>query len=89
MFEKRCFLRNKLINILSISLGIIGIVLVIYGFYMHFQSTNPTATSKYGLTNDEIAYLEQQYGINKPWHEEFIVDIQNILSGDFGYSINQ
>ncbi len=39
-----------------------------------------------GITPEMIARLEQQYGLDKPWYERYVIYVGNAVQGDFGES---
>ena len=39
-----------------------------------------------GITPEMIARLEEQYGLDKPWYERYVIYVGNAVQGDFGES---
>jgi ABC-type dipeptide/oligopeptide/nickel transport system permease component len=39
-----------------------------------------------GITPEMIARLEEQYGLDKPWYERYVIYVKNAVQGDFGES---
>ena len=76
-------------------LGVLTLVLitfVIYGLIRHMPGTPLTSDpimmdpSK-SISEEEIARLNKQYGLDKPWYEAYFIWLSNVVQFDLGKSI--
>lgn len=74
--------------------AIIGLITVLLAFTITFFLTriapgNPirVLAGKDNPNPKQIAYLTEYYGLDKPYHEQFVIYLGKLLKGDFGRSI--
>lgn len=70
-------------------LGIITIAFVLIFVFVSARLTGNPAQVLYpdGLLEGQLEAFNAKYGLDKPFHEQFIIYLQNLLDGDFGMSI--
>jgi peptide/nickel transport system permease protein len=82
-------IRRFAIGVLTLLL----ITLVVYALIRHMPGTPLTADPSLmdpskQLTPDEIARLNRLYGLDKPWHEAYLIWLGNVVRLDLGTSLS-
>ncbi|NBK98715.1 MAG: ABC transporter permease [Erysipelotrichia bacterium] len=71
---------------LAISLVTIFVILVVLFLIVRFLPGSPINNEK--LSDTQRAIIEASYGLDQPIYIQFIKYVQNMLTGDFGVSMN-
>lgn len=62
------------------------IVIVILFFLLQLMPGSPFNNER--LTEDQVAVLNEKYGLDKPLYQQIVIYIKNMCTGDFGVSYN-
>ncbi len=81
-------LRTILIRILTTAVTLFGVAVIVF-VVIRVVPGNPIAMMlPPGATEDDIARLQAQYGLDKSIFEQFVIWAGGVLQGDFGQSIS-
>ena len=79
----RTYIAKRMLQIFPVLLGVVVINFVI----IHIAPGNPAVIMAGGEAPPEyIRMLEEEWGLNKPLHEQFVTYLTNLLRGNLGYS---
>jgi len=79
----RTYIAKRMLQIFPVLLGVVVINFVI----IHIAPGNPAVIMAGGEAPPEyIGMLEEEWGLNKPLHEQFVTYLVNLLRGNLGYS---
>jgi peptide/nickel transport system permease protein len=79
----RTYIAKRMLQIFPVLLGVVVINFVI----IHMAPGNPAVIMAGGEAPPEyIKMLEEEWGLNKPLHEQFVTYLVNLLRGNLGYS---
>ena len=79
----RTYIAKRMLQIFPVLLGVVVINFVI----IHMAPGNPAVIMAGGEAPPEyIKMLEEEWGLNKPLHEQFVTYLGNLLRGNLGYS---
>jgi peptide/nickel transport system permease protein len=71
--------------------GLVVIVIVSFLTFglMHLAPGDPIdiMVGEARVTDEQIARIQAQWGLDKPFHEQYITWVGNVLTGDFGQSV--
>ncbi|MBL9049737.1 MAG: ABC transporter permease [Tabrizicola sp.] len=80
-------LRTFLLRLLTTAITLIGVAVIVF-VVIRVVPGNPIAMMlPPGATDEDIARLTAQYGLDKPIPEQFLIWASGVLQGDFGTSI--
>jgi oligopeptide transport system permease protein len=76
--------KKYLLKRIAISIATLMVILLILFLMLQFMPGSPFNDEK--LTADQVAMLNQKYGLDKPVFIRFFNYVKNMLTGDFGVS---
>lgn len=80
-------MRKYILQRIIIAVVTVFVVITLTFFLMHAIPGTPFSTGNDNLTEEALAALEANYGLDKPVGTQYLIYLNNILHGNFGTSI--
>lgn len=80
-------MRKYILQRIIIAVVTVFVVITLTFFLMHAIPGTPFSTGNDNMTEEALAALEANYGLDKPVGTQYLIYLNNILHGNFGTSI--
>ena len=80
-------MKKYILERLLIAVATVFVVITLTFFLMHAIPGTPFSTGNANLTEEALAAMEANYGLDKPLFQQYLIYLRNILHGNFGTSI--
>lgn len=81
------YLANRILQ------GVVTVFIVTSLIFVLFEAMPGDPLSRFRadptITKERIAQLEQEFGLNKPYHERYVIFMTNMFTGKFGQSYSE
>ncbi len=87
-YRKEKLMKKYIIKRILLAVVTIFVVLTFTFFLMHAIPGNPLSSGNDNISEESMAVLMANYGLDKPLYKQYLIYINNILHGNFGTSIS-
>lgn len=81
------FMKKYILQRIIIAIVTVFVVITLTFFLMHAIPGTPFSTGNDNMTEEALAALESNYGLDQPLWKQYLIYLNNILHGNFGTSI--